>query len=175
MSFLGSIGKLLGGVVKAGLGVATGGISDVILGVGGSLLHHKSGNPVAVKASAAFGGVDKLAGPDKTGQLGGLFKRAASSTGRGTKGMVNLAAIPGTAEVLRASPVLPGGSISPMVAPTAFPKRRKKRKKSAKLARKVSSSKKRSRKRSGKLPKFGSPAWRKKFGLDKTKKRGRKR
>lgn len=42
MSLFGSIGKLLGGVVKAGLGVATGGVSNTVLGVAGSLFHHKS-------------------------------------------------------------------------------------------------------------------------------------
>ena len=48
------------------------------------------------------------------------------------------------------------------------PKRRKARSTRGKASRGASRTKRRA---SGRLPKFGSPAWRKKFGLDKRKRK----
>lgn len=149
--------KVVGGVAKVGLSVIPG-VGGVAGGLAGKLLNAK-------KLAGAANIIDKA----KTG--GKIFNIA--------KGEFR-----STSQVLRMSPVMPGGSVATPygVAPApdgAFPpgyyggglsgfvkpKRRKPRKAATK--RRTSSTRKRtaSRKRvsSGRRLTFGSPAWRKKY------------
>lgn len=154
--------KVVGGVVKVGLSVIPG-VGGVAGGLAGKLLNAK-------KLAGASAIIDKA----KTG--GKIFNIA--------KGQFR-----STAQVLRASPVMPGGSVAtpygPQSAPEgAFPpgyyggglsgfvkpKRRKPRKKAKPALRKRVTTR---RKSTGRKLKFGSQAWRKKY-LNKPKKRKRK-
>lgn len=163
--FSGSGWKKFKGVVGGVVKLAT----SVIPGVGG-LAGKAAGALLGAKTVKNVGGlVDKLGGVNKLSQL--------SKNGRST------------AMVLKMSPVMPGGAVSTprgMEAPNPYgppppwwgasgsSTRRSssttKRKKKAPARRKATTRKRSTR---GRLPKFGSPAWRKKFGLDKKKRKKR--
>lgn len=158
--------RAVGGVVKIGLGVIPG-VGGVAGGLVGKLLNAKGA------VGKVSGVVDKLGKVDKTFNISKGFRS--------------------TAQVLKASPVMPGGSYATPYGvaaapdsgmyPQAFgtmkaPARRKPRRKKKAATRKPRSSSKRTssrRKTRGRLPKFGSPAWRKKFGLDKKRRKAKKR
>lgn len=157
--------KTVGGVAKIGL--------SVIPGVGG-LAGKAAGALLGAKAVKSVGGlVDKIGKVDKLANL--------SKNGRST------------AMVLKMSPVMPGGSYATPygVAPAPDsgnypmqyaggvlagqprkPRRRKKATKPRARPKKRTTTSRRTTK--GRLPKFGSPAWRKRFGLD-TKRKSKKR
>lgn len=148
--------KIVGSVAKVGLSVIPG-VGGAAAGIAGKLLNAK-------KLAGAANIIDKA----KTGsKILGLAKREFRST----------------AEVLRASPVMPGGGVATPygVEPAAYgayppgyygggmsgftrPKRRKPRKAATKrrssTSKRTSSKKRRS---SGRKLVFGSPAWRKKY------------
>jgi hypothetical protein len=152
------VGKVAGGVVRTAASIATHGVSDRVLSavhlVKQSGIHLPSANDLAYT----------LIGSDLRKpvlKLGGQFL----STGA----------------AMSASPVLPGGAVAPGVPGTpaqlGHPLHRRRANaagykkltvKRRSTRAKASTRKKRS---SGRLPKFGSPAWRKKFHLDKPRRR----
>lgn len=155
--------RAVGGVVK----IAT----SVIPGVGGAV-GGLAGKLLGAKAVGSAGGlIDKVG---KVSKLAQIAKGPVRSTGM----------------VLKMSPVMPGGAVAtpygvmpPMsVVPPAYygpngtgaPRPRKRRKAST-AKRRSSTRSTRRRTTKGRLPKFGSPAWRKRFGLDKKRRKARKR
>jgi len=159
--------RAVGGVVKVGLGVIPG-VGGIAGGLAGKLLN------------------------TKLGKIGGSVVEKAETASK----LANLSkGFRSTAQVLKASPVMPGGSVATPsgVAPAPdsgmypasygpggyrAPARRKPRRKrkaaTRKAAKRRSGSSTRRRTR-GRLPKFGSPAWRKRFGLDKKRRKAKKR
>lgn len=155
----------VGGVVS----IAT----SVIPGVGGL-----AGKGIS-KLLAAKGAVGGIARTAKTGLAVSKALRHGKAL-RGQGGFIGR--LTSTAAVLKASPVMPGGGIATPsgVAPArANPpatyggrksggtKRRKRRGSAMKRSRA-------GRKRGGRKPKFGSPAWRKKYRLDKPRRKRRR-
>lgn len=162
--FSGSGWRKFKGAVGGALSIAT----SVIPGVGG----------LAGKLLAAKG---TLGGIARTANKGFLIGKAVRRGKRVASMGPLVASLTGTAAVLKASPVMPGGGIatpSGVVGATggtpprtfggarAGTKRRKKR--TSRLAGRLT----RRRKKRG--PRFGSPAWRKKYHLDSKRRRKRR-
>lgn len=165
--FSGSGWRKFKGTVGGVLSIAT----SVIPGVGG----------VAGKLLASKG---TLGGIARTANKGFLVSKAirrgktVASMGPFVAGLTA-----STAAVLKASPVMPGGGIAGpggvAPAPAGAPPRtfggsggtRRRKKRRAGALRTAMRTRRKARRR---LPKFGSPAWRKKFKLDGQKRRRRR-
>jgi hypothetical protein len=150
------IGKVVGGVVKVGLGAAklagSLGLGGPLGSIASKLLSSKSPMSHAVKIATALQ-------PQGTVRMRGNV----TQSGFGHFGTYR-GAFPGP-QVLRMSPVLPGGAVataggpaaaSSSVPPTSYGGRRA-------TTKRKRTTKRTTKRRSGRKLKFGSPAWRKKY------------